>query len=522
MQKEININKPRVFAMASNICLASLYFGYNISTYNSVSQVIISLNGWRGTDKETLYPSLITSSLAAGCIISAPVAVNVLKIFKNNLRRASMLLDLLTIIACIVQLVDTHVANLMIGRFIAGMIIGLNCTYVSSFVAEVSPTQLRGITGCINQLLVCFGICVVFLLGLSLPSKQNLIDDPTYDNQVNWRIVVGFPVIFTILRFINFVLFFRYDTPCELYKQGKIKELQSFLRTIYRDESEIDIQVNLIKEQVNATSSSNNKIDTEKAKSNSQNVNPATNSEISSETKHQKNDKNATSDLHEHSEENDYAKKSFNRRWLLGLLMCIGQQLTCINGVNFYSNQIFEDANQADNAYYYSIGLGFIQFFACLVSVFIVDKKGRRPMMLWGTVLLVISLALIAILLSLDLFIPSFLAICLFLIAFSLSQGPLVWAYQGEMLEQKALQINTCVLWIFTLVIGIIFPYMAQGIKAGGTFAIFAAITFIFLIYYKKEFIETKGKSRVEIYRDFCDQIFVKQKEIKQEQINAA
>ncbi|KAL4480789.1 hypothetical protein ABPG72_001658 [Tetrahymena utriculariae] len=522
MDKKININKPRVFAMASNICLASLYFGYNISTYNSASQVIISLNGWRGTDKETLYPTLITSSLAAGCIISAPVAVNVLKIFKNNLRKASMLLDLLTIVACIVQLVDTNVANLMIGRFLSGMIIGLNCTYVSSFVAEVSPTQLRGVTGCINQLLVCFGICIVFLLGLCLPSKQNLIDDPTYDNQVNWRIVVGFPVIFTVLRFINFVLFFRYDTPCELYKKGNIEELKNFFRTIYRDEAEIDIQVNLIKEQVNATSSSSKKVDVEKGQNPPQQANPATNSETSSLNKQQSNDKNISSDLTTNPEENDYAKRSFNRRWLLGLLMCIGQQLTCINGVNFYSNQIFEDANQADNAYYYSIGLGFIQFFACLVSVFIVDKKGRRPMMLWGSVLLVVSLALIAILLSLDLFIPSFLAICLFLIAFSLSQGPLVWAYQGEMLEQKALQINTCVLWIFTLVIGIVFPYMAQGIKAGGTFAIFAAITFLFLIYYKKEFIETKGKSRIQIYKEFCDKTHVKQEQIKQIQMNAA
>ncbi|EAR87706.1 MFS transporter (macronuclear) [Tetrahymena thermophila SB210] len=522
MDRQININKPRVFAMASNICLASLYFGYNIATYNSASQVIISLNGWRGTDKETLYPSLITSSLAAGCIISAPVAVNVLKIFKNNLRKASMLLDILTIVACVIQLVDTHVANLIVGRFLAGLIIGLNCTYVSSFIAEVSPTQLRGVTGCINQLLICFGICVVFLLGLILPSKQALIDDPTYDNQVNWRIVVGFPVIFTVLRFINFILFFRYDTPCELYKQGKLDDLKNFLRSIYREESEIDIQIELIKEQVNATSGSSNKVDIEKAQNPAQPANPATNSDISSTNKEKKNEHRASDDLSNGSEEHNYAKESFKRRWLLGLLMCIGQQLTCINGVNFYSNQIFEDANQADNAYYYTIGLGFIQFFACLVSVFIVDKKGRRPMMLWGTVVLVISLALIAILLSFDLFIPSFLAICLFLIAFSLSQGPLVWAYQGEMLEQKALQINTCVLWIFTLVIGIIFPYMAQYIKAGGTFAIFAAITFLFLIYYKKEFIETKGKSRIEIYREFCNKPAVSLKQKQPEQMNAA
>lgn len=101
--------------------------------------------------------------------------------------------------------------------------------------------------------------------------------------------------------------------------------------------------------------------------------------------------------------------------------MCIGQQLTCINGVMFYSNKIFEDANQADNAYYYSIALGFIQVIATSISTVIVDKKGRRPMMLWGSVVLVFALTLMAIFLSYDLFVPSFLAICLFLIAFSLS-----------------------------------------------------------------------------------------------------
>lgn len=150
MERKVNINKGTLFALAGNICLGSLYFGYNISTYNSVAEVVISLNDWRGTSKETLYPALITSSLAAGCIISAPIAVSVLKIFKNNLRKASMLLDLMTIIACVIQIVDSNVANLMIGRFLAGCIIGLNCTYVSSFVAEVSPISMRGVTGCLN------------------------------------------------------------------------------------------------------------------------------------------------------------------------------------------------------------------------------------------------------------------------------------------------------------------------------------------------------------------------------------
>lgn len=64
---------------------------------------------------------------------------------------------------------------------------------------------------------------------------------------------------------------------------------------------------------------------------------------------------------------------------------------------------------------------------------------------------------------------------------------------------------------------------MIQGIKAGGTFAIFTVITFLFLIYYKKEFIETKNKTRVQIYREFCNKPALEAKipEIQQDKLNA-
>lgn len=52
----------------------------------------------------------------------------------------------------------------------------------------------------------------------------------------------------------------------------------------------------------------------------------------------------------------------------------------------FYSNKIFEDANEQDNARYYSITLGFIQVIATLVGAVICEKFGRRPMMLWGNI----------------------------------------------------------------------------------------------------------------------------------------
>lgn len=71
-----------------------------------------------------------------------------------------------------------------------------------------------------------------------------------------------------------------------------------------------------------------------------------------------------------------------------------------------------------------------------------------------------------------------------------------MWAYQGEILDSTAMSISTGVIWLFTLVVGLVFPYLLIGLGIGGTFIFFGVLTLISIIYFSKELIETKGKSK--------------------------
>lgn len=153
--------------MISNICLGSLFFGYNMGVYNSLSQgnlsfssksfltyltyiVMIHLNGWQGGFEETLYPTLITISASVGCIVSAPYGVKALRYTNGNIRIACIYLDFLAVISVLIQIIDCSFFYLLVGRFVAGLVIGLNCSYVSKYITEYSPVSMRGITGCMN------------------------------------------------------------------------------------------------------------------------------------------------------------------------------------------------------------------------------------------------------------------------------------------------------------------------------------------------------------------------------------
>jgi len=58
------------------------------------------------------------------------------------------------------------------------------------------------------------------------------------------------------------------------------------------------------------------------------------------------------------------------------------------------------------------------------------------------------------------------------------------------------MSIATCVIWIFTVIVGLIFPYLVLGLGVGGAFFFFAICSLISLIYFNKTLIETKGKSK--------------------------
>ncbi len=108
------------------------------------------------------------------------------------------------VLCCIVNFIPLY-----IGRFLHGYGAGGFSYVIPIMLNEVSPPTIRGATSVLFQLTVTLGIVIAALIGLGLP--HNIAD--VKENDLIWRVLLGFPVVIAILQLIAFLTCFRYDTP---------------------------------------------------------------------------------------------------------------------------------------------------------------------------------------------------------------------------------------------------------------------------------------------------------------------
>lgn len=155
----------------------------------------------------------------------------------KGLRRTLLILDYLAIISTIIIVVDTSLVNIMLGRFLCGVIAGVNTALVPVYIKSFSPHELSGKTGTLSQVFQKLGLFSAYIFGLLLPSKKDFHEmKETYDDQQTWRIVVGYPIIPVILRIVMLHCCFPLEPPQFLVGQHKDNQLQDFLHKVYRDE----------------------------------------------------------------------------------------------------------------------------------------------------------------------------------------------------------------------------------------------------------------------------------------------
>jgi Na+/melibiose symporter-like transporter len=207
-------------------------------------------------------------------------------------------------------------------------------------------------------------------------------------------------------------------------------------------------------------------------------------------------------------------RKSSKKAILIAFGLMFFQQLSGINAVIFYTNAIFTDAKLELEPKYATIIVGVIQVVATLVSTMTVDKVGRK-------VLLVISFTLMA-LCTMTLGVYNImkdnnessveglgwitlLALCVFIIAFSLGAGPLPWLCLSEIFASDvraiAGSLTGTLNWTLAFAVTVTYPPVKEIIGPGPTFFIFTACSFVGIIFVRLIVPETKGISMAEIQK---------------------
>jgi SP family galactose:H+ symporter-like MFS transporter len=389
---------------------------------------------------------LIVSILLIGAIIGSLIAGPLSDRFS---RKSALFISSLFFLGGTMLMATAHTIDSIVwGRLIAGIGVGIVSVASPIYLAEIAPPRYRGAFVTLNQLSICLGILGAFLV------------DYAYSNSSDWQMMFAVGYIPALILFIGTT--FIPNTPAWLLSKGKKeKAIRSYRRlradTHWQEDSEL--------------------------------VNK--------------------SDLPiEKSSWKVLLDKRMRFVLTLGILISAFQQITGINAVIYFSPKIFEMAHfgSASSAIFASVDIGIVNVIAALISLFLMDRWGRRPLLILGITGMVISLLILAtaFLFQTELIdMIAVISLMAYVGFFSLGLGAVTWIILSEIfplnVRGKAMTVAIFVNWVANYLVSLTFLDIVAWINVTGAFYLFAAISIAALYFVWRYLPETKGKTLAEL-----------------------
>ncbi|KPP61422.1 solute carrier family 2, facilitated glucose transporter member 1-like, partial [Scleropages formosus] len=447
--------------------IGSLQFGYNTGVINAPQKIIEMFYNetWFDRYQEPITENQLTTLWAISVAIfsiGGMLGSFSVGLFVNRFgRRNSMLLaNSLAFISAALMGFSKLGASwemLIIGRFVVGLYSGLSTGFVPMYVGEVSPTALRGALGTLHQLGVVIGILLAQVFGI-----ESIMGNATW-----WPLLLGFTFIPALIQ-------------C-----GLLPLCPESPRFLLINRNEENKAKSVLKKLRGATDVS------------------ADMQEMKEESRQMMREKKVTiPEL--------FRSPLYRQPILIAIVLQLSQQLSGINAVFYYSTDIFTKAGVAQPVYA-TIGAGAVNTAFTVVSLFVVERAGRRSLHLLGllgmagsAVLMTIALALLETLTWMSY--VSIVAIFCFVAFFEMGPGPIPWFIVAELFSQgprpAAIAVAGCSNWTANFIVGMCFPYVAN-LCGPYVFIIFTVMLLGFFIFTYFKVPETKGRTFDEISSGF-------------------
>ena len=338
----------------------------NNKTYTIFISFIVALGGFLfGFDAGIISgvmsyagPEFNLNEIQSGWVVSAPsFAAMFAMLFSGRLsdkigrKKLLIFVAFLYAISAILSALSISYEMLYVARIIGGIAFGAALVLAPIYIAEISTAENRGKLVSLQQLNIVFGFFAAFLSNYFF-NKYNTQESIFLTDENVWRWMLGVEFIPAVFYFI--LLFFVPKSPRWLYLKGSFEEAKKVLNKIHGSERgslEIAaIEKNILKEK--------NK----------------------SELKIK-----------------DLLKPSLRFILVIGLVVGVLQQITGINAVYFYATSIFKQTGiGTDAAFSSGVLLSTISVIFTFVAIYLIDRMGRRPLLLIGTAGIAISLLLCA------------------------------------------------------------------------------------------------------------------------------
>ncbi|XVF40099.1 hypothetical protein PTKIN_Ptkin01aG0084900 [Pterospermum kingtungense] len=334
---------PFVLRLAFSAGIGGLLFGYDTGVISGA--LLYIRDDFKSVDRQTVLQESIVSMAVAGAIIGA--AIGGWMNDRYGRRRAILIADFLFFIGAVVMASAPDAALIIVGRVFVGLGVGMASMTSPLYISEASPAKIRGALVSTNGFLITGGQFLSYLINLAFTKAPG-----------TWRWMLGVAGLPALLQFILMLLL--PESPRWLFRKGREEEAKVILRKIYpADEVEQEIQD--LKESVEA--------------------------EIREEGS---------------SEKINIIKllktKTVRRGLLAGVGLQVFQQFVGINTVMYYSPTIVQLAGFASNrtALLLSLVTAGLNAFGSIVSIYFIDRTGRKKLLMLSLFGVVISLGLLS------------------------------------------------------------------------------------------------------------------------------
>ena len=456
-------NMGFIGAIVAVATIGGFLFGYDSGAVNGTQEGL--------TTAFSLTPDglgFTVGSLLIGCFIGAFLAGRLADIMGR--RNVMMLAALLFLIGAIVQGVSHDHSIFLIARLLGGMAVGAASVLSPAYISEVAPASIRGRLTTVQQIMIITGLTAAFLVNYFLQQAAGKSTNIFWGGYEAWRwmyLMQALPAAIFLIA-----LLFIPESPRYLVSKGRDEQAGRVLTNLFGAEV---ARAKL--EEIRASFSNDHRPRLSDLKAPGGGIRPIV--------------------------------------WA-GILLAVFQQLVGINVIFYYGETLWKLAGVSEAAALQrNIISGLVSIAACFVTIAVIDKIGRKPLLLIGSAGMAATLFAMVyafangtldpsgnLQLSASIGMIALVTANLYVIFFNVSWGPVMWVMLGEMFPNQirgsALAVCGFAQWFANYLIAQTFPRMSEWSLAGSyTFYAVSAVISFFLV--QKFIHETKGKELEEM-----------------------
>jgi MFS transporter, SP family, galactose:H+ symporter len=366
-------------------------------------------------------------------------------------RRVILCAGLLFIAGAVISAAADDVIILLVGRLLVGLAIGVASMLAPLYLAEISPAQERGAIVSLNQLCITGGILVSYLVGFALAAVPG-----------GWRWMLALGAVPGIILAAGMLVL--PESPRWLAGHGRLGDAENVLRRL-RGAADVAGEFGALRTDL------------------------AREGQLVSSK--------------------ELLAPRLRRPLVIGIGLAMFQQITGINTVIYFAPTIFQSAglSSAATAILATAGVGAVNVIMTIVSIRLIDRLGRRQLLLWSLGGMALNLFLLALFFHVGtgghLAWIAVVSVAAYVGFFAIGLGPIFWLLIAEIfplaVRGRAMSLSTIAVWGFNLIVSAAFLDLVGAIGSAGTFVAYAVLSLVAIVFVFLVVPETKGLSLEQI-----------------------